>query len=125
MPDENSPVQKSRLRRWLLVVVAVFVVATGAFGTLWFIERDNHKATDAQITPAHMARQQAETRLQSAQRRVEENTRLIPLLRDEAARARAEADANNDCANAGRAILKATDRASAQAARALLTQFCE
>lgn len=125
MTDENSPVQKSRLRRWLLVVVAVFVVATGAFGTLWFIERDNHKTTAGHVGSARTEIQDAGTKLANMEKRHVDVQGRVKKAEQEIQKHEADVAANKPCTDAGHELVTAEEDAAIRAAVRQMEARCK
>jgi uncharacterized protein HemX len=84
MPDESAPVEqgdpqsaanhprRSRTVPVLVALVVVLVMAAGAFGTLWFVEKGDHKATTDQLTAAKADADAAKAKGQKAEARERE-----------------------------------------------------
>ncbi|RSM74343.1 hypothetical protein DMH04_40075 [Kibdelosporangium aridum] len=125
MTDENSPAQRSRLTRWSLVVVAVFVVATGAFGALWFIERGNHKTTADHLGTARAEVQDAKTKLANMAKRHIDVQNRVKKAEQEIQKHEADAAANKPCTDAGHELVTAEEDAAIRAAVRQLEARCK
>jgi septal ring factor EnvC (AmiA/AmiB activator) len=102
----------------LSALVAVFFLAAGAFGALWFVERGDHKTTQGQLTSARAETDDTRSQLQAAQKRANDADGLNSDLSIKRARLQQDLDDANrkleelakeptPCADAGRALAKA------------------
>lgn len=112
------PKPKAGVNRVLVVLVAVFFVAAGAFGALWLVERGDHKTTQSQLTSSRAETDDTKTQLQAAQKRANDADGLNSDLSVKRARLQQDLDDANKkleefakeptpCADAGRALAKA------------------
>ena len=73
MTDNNpSHPRGNRTMPVLVALVVVLFLATGAFGTLWFIERGDHRATTDQLTASRADADAAKAKGQKAEARERE-----------------------------------------------------
>lgn len=68
VPGTNQP-HGTRTLSVLVALVVVLLLAAGAFGTLWFIERGDHRATTDQLTAARAETDDANAKRQKAEAR--------------------------------------------------------
>jgi hypothetical protein len=115
-PAPSKP--KAGVNRVLVVLVAVFFVAAGVFGALWFVERGDHKTTQGQLTSTRGEADDTRAQLKEAQKRANDADGLNFDLSVKRARLQQDLDDANrkledlakeptPCANAGRAFSKA------------------
>ncbi|MFD1045513.1 hypothetical protein ACFQ1S_07930 [Kibdelosporangium lantanae] len=79
-PSQTAPtesVEEGQPRRGkavpvLVALVVVLVLAAGAFGTLWFMEKGDHRATNDQLTAARADADAAKAKGQKAEARERE-----------------------------------------------------
>jgi uncharacterized protein HemX len=67
----NHP-RRNRTMPVLVALVVVLFLAAGAFGTLWFIERGDHKATTDQLTASRADADDAKAKRQKSEARERE-----------------------------------------------------
>lgn len=124
MADENSPVRRSPLRRWLLVVIAVFVAATGAFGALWFNERGDHKTATDQLNAVRTEVQDAKNKLTTMEKRHIDVQNRITKAEQEIQKHQADVAANKPCTDVGLEMVRSKDEAVIRAATPQLQARC-
>jgi cytoskeletal protein RodZ len=133
-PQASLPKPGSKVARIFAALTIVLFVAAGTFGTLWFIERGDHKATSGQLNSARDEVKDNQAKLADANTRLKDADTKVRTAEDKATKAdsdRAKAEeavqAKNDCADAGKALavaVKASDQKAGEAAATRVLLSC-
>jgi hypothetical protein len=129
-PPPSAP-PKRKATGLLIALVAVFVVATGTFVTLWFVERGDHKSTQGQLSASRADADDNNTKRQVAEKRAHDAENNSVDLLNERDQLQRDLDTANGqiaeltkeptpCANAGRAVNKAARAADDKALKAAI-----
>jgi hypothetical protein len=122
--------QKPRRGKGAIVLIAaavVFLMAAGAFGTLWILERDDHRATTEQLTGPRAQAAEAKTKLREAE---DKRKAIGDKLQDTVTRERTldiTLDKFMNCADAGLKwanAVRARDEAAQSEPRSRISHWC-
>jgi hypothetical protein len=122
--------QKPRWGKGAVVLIAaavVFLLAGGAFGTLWILERNDHSATTEQLTGSRTQAEAARTKLKEAD---DKRKAIADKLQDAVTKERTQVVTNDryrPCADASRVFanaVRAQDSNALEKSIPDLTLFC-
>jgi len=122
--------QKPRRGKGAVVLIAaavIFLLAAGAFGTLWILERNDHSATTTQLTDSRTQAGTANAKLKEAD---DKRKAMADKLQEAVTQERSQEVANDKyrpCAEASRVLasaVRAEDNAAVEKAIPDMTIFC-
>jgi uncharacterized protein HemX len=99
--------RKSKATKVLAALTVVFFLAAGAFGALWYFERNDHKATTSQLSTARGEAEDSKAKQADAETNARELTARAKDAEDDRRELEIERDRENTCAAAGRTLVAA------------------
>lgn len=116
-PGASAPLPKARRNRVVIVLAVVFLLAAGTFGTLWFVERGDHRTTAEQLNDRETRLADVQAKLDKAQKDLKDaDARTMNAssgrakLEDDLTQARLQIDSLSKdrslCDKAGRAFVR-------------------
>jgi septal ring factor EnvC (AmiA/AmiB activator) len=121
VPPPRTP---NKTVRVLAALVIVFFAAAGAFATLWFIERGDHRTTTGQLTASHDEIRDNQAKLTDLDRKLKDSDTKLKQAADAAAQSAADATKaqqalqdRNDCAAAAKDLATAARASNTDAGK--------
>ncbi|MCE7005589.1 hypothetical protein LWC34_22575 [Kibdelosporangium philippinense] len=121
-PAQPPPASWKPVALW--ATAGVFLLATTAFVTLWFLERGDHRATVDQLGTARTELDGTKSRLAVVEKLHADTESSIKKSEEDRQKFEAEAATHKPCAKAGREFLAFRDAQSVQAAVGLIFVRC-